>query len=84
MDTFPTLLTNLSYTSSATGTVSGQTPSGTGHIDDTVSMAVGSQLVYSVTATVSDTASGTISNTATVIVPDDTTDLQSVGQPGHG
>jgi uncharacterized repeat protein (TIGR01451 family) len=71
-DSFDTTrLSSISYTSAATGTVSGNT-SGTGDISDTVDMAAGSSVVYTVTAIVLPDAAGNLVNTATVDHPDDT------------
>jgi len=69
VDNFSTSLTNITYTSSPTGTVSGHTTSGAGNINDTVSMNSGSTLTYTVRATVAAAATGTITNTATVTAP---------------
>ncbi|MCA9213673.1 MAG: DUF11 domain-containing protein [Planctomycetales bacterium] len=65
-DDFPAALTNVSYTSTTSGTVSGQTASGSGNINDVVSLTSGSSITYTATATVAASASGTIVNTATV------------------
>ena len=73
-DVFPVQLTNVSYTSTTVGTVSGNTAVGTGNIDDTVVMGVNSEITYIVTTTVSGSAAGIISNAATVVPPDGTTD----------
>lgn len=51
-DSFPAILTAVTYTSTTTGTVSGNTAAGAGHIVDTVDMAVGSTITYTVTGTV--------------------------------
>jgi uncharacterized repeat protein (TIGR01451 family) len=68
-DTFPTELQGVSFTSSVTGVVSGNSPSGNGNLQDTVSMEAGSTITYLVTGTVSSGATGTISNTANVAAP---------------
>ncbi len=65
-DVFPASLTDVSYTSTTTGTVSGNTASGSGNINDVVNLANGSSITYTATATVSSTATGSIENTATV------------------
>jgi large repetitive protein len=72
-DIFPPELLSPSYVSIASGGATGNT-SGSGNINDTVNMPVGSQILYIVSATVSPTASGTLSNTATVSPPPGTTD----------
>lgn len=69
IDNFPLSLTNVRFTSSPTGTVTGQTPTGTGNINDTINITSGSALTYTVQATVASTATGTIENTATVTAP---------------
>ena|GEM_PF-1846826 len=69
VDTFSTNLLNATYTSVTTGTVSGNTASGSGNIDDTVSMTAGSTITYTVTGTVRPGATGILSNTATVSPP---------------
>ncbi|MEZ6118806.1 MAG: SdrD B-like domain-containing protein [Pirellulaceae bacterium] len=69
VDAFPNQLTNISFTSSQSGGASGHTTSGTGDINDTVNLPVGSSITYVVTGTVIDSASGTIRNTATVTAP---------------
>ncbi|MEZ6115191.1 MAG: SdrD B-like domain-containing protein [Pirellulaceae bacterium] len=76
-DTFPATLTNVSFTSSVTGTASGNTSSGTGNISDTVTMAPGSEIRYTVTATVVSSATGTLVNTATVTAPNGVTETNS-------
>ena len=68
-DTFPTTIENVTYTSTTTGTVSGNTASGSGDINDTVDMTAGSTITYTVTGTVADDATGTITNTANVAAP---------------
>ena len=73
-DLFPAELTNVSYTSTTTGNASGNTPAGTGNVNDTVNMDVGASIVYTVTATVSPAARGVLTNTATVSLPDGVTD----------
>ena len=76
-DTFPSDLTNVSYSSTTTGVVSGNTASGTGNINDTVDLQVGATITYIVNATVLSTASGTIENTATVTAPAGSTDTNT-------
>ena len=56
----------VSFTSSGSTGVSGNTASAAGNIDDTVTLPAGATLTYLVTATVSGSASGTLQNTATV------------------
>ena len=74
-DIFPSELMELSYSSTAfdgaTGNTSGPT---SGNIHDTVNMPVGSSIVYTVTATVDPNATGTFSNSASVLPPSDVDD----------
>ena len=65
-DTFPSELTGATYTASQTGGASGFTAIGSGDINDTVNMPAGSQITYTVQATIVAAATGTLSNTATV------------------
>lgn len=51
------------------GTVSGNTPKGTGSLQETVDLSVGAVLEYTLIARVDPAAVGEISNTATVSVP---------------
>ena len=51
-DTFPSTLTNISWTSVASGGASANQLSGTGNINDTVNLIAGSSITYTVTATV--------------------------------
>lgn len=74
VDTYPDILTNATFTATATGGASGFTASGSGNIADTVQMPVGSTITYLVTGTVSLQATGNLVNTATVVVPTSATD----------
>jgi uncharacterized repeat protein (TIGR01451 family) len=56
-----------SYTATATGGATGFTASGTGSINDTVDLVAGSTVTYTVTAVIKPAATGTLSNTVTVI-----------------
>ena len=69
-DNFPATLEDIEYISTSTGTVSGNTTSGTDDITDTVDMTVGSTIVYTVNATILSAATGTLENTATVQPPE--------------
>ncbi|MFL6109749.1 MAG: hypothetical protein ACJ786_00125 [Catenulispora sp.] len=68
-DAFPSTLTNVAYTATQTGGATGFTSSGTGAINDTVTMGAGSTITYSATGTIAPSATGTLSNTATVTAP---------------
>jgi uncharacterized repeat protein (TIGR01451 family) len=61
--------TSDSYTSSTTGGASGNTASGMGDINDTVTMPAGSTITYIVTANINPSSQGTLSNTATITPP---------------
>jgi len=74
VDMLPDTLTNATFTATATGGASGFTASGSGNIQDTVSMPVGSTVTYLLQATVRLSATGTLSNTATVAPSDGVTD----------
>src|SRR2546423_1233623 len=68
-DAFPTVFTNVSYTAIQLGGASGFSASGAGNINDTVVMPSGSKITYMVKGKVNSSATGTISNTATVTPP---------------
>jgi uncharacterized repeat protein (TIGR01451 family) len=57
------------WTATATGGASGFTPSGSGSIDDIVTIPSGGSVTYTVTAAISSSASGTLSNTVTLTPP---------------
>lgn len=72
-DTFPATLTGITWTCSASpGSIC--TAFGAGNILDTVTVAAGGSLTYTVTATVAPGATGLLSNTATVAAPMGTTE----------
>lgn len=77
-DLFPATFTGVTYTATATGGATGFVASGSGNINHTVDMPVGSSITYTVTGTISAAASGTLVNTATVSTP------QSVIDPTPG
>src|SRR2546423_323204 len=68
-DSFPSIFTDVTFTATAQGGASGFTASGTGNINDTVTMPNGSQITYKATGTISASAHGSITDTATVTVP---------------
>jgi uncharacterized repeat protein (TIGR01451 family) len=74
MDTFPAIFTGVTWTATATGGATGFTASGSGNINDTATMPVGSTITYMATGTISPGATGTLSNTATVTPPASVTD----------
>jgi uncharacterized repeat protein (TIGR01451 family) len=73
-DNFPAMFTGVTFTATQTGGASGFTTSGTGNINDTVTMPAGSVITYSATGTVSPSATGTLSDTVTVTAPIEVTD----------
>src|SRR5437763_16161423 len=68
-DAFPTIFTNVSYTATQLGGASGFSASGAGNINDTVVMPSGSKITYKAKGKVNPSATGTISNTASVTPP---------------
>ena len=65
-DTFPGDLSDVTYTSVTTGTVSGNTASGSGNISDTVDMSNGATITYTAIGTIASSATGSLANVATV------------------
>src|SRR5436305_2039005 len=64
------VFTDVSFTATQTGGASGFTASGSGNINDTVTMPAGSVITYIATGTIDPSApSGTLSDTATVTAP---------------
>ena len=77
VDQFPSELTNVTFTSAVTGTVTGNTASGNGNIFDIVSMRANSSITYTVTGQLSDSAIGQLTNTATVTAPSTVTETDT-------
>jgi hypothetical protein len=75
-DSFPSDLSNVSWTSAASGGASENDASGNGNINDTVNMPSGSSIVYTVSATV-NTTNSQVSNTASVAAPSGVTESNS-------
>ena len=73
-DNFPAMFNGVSFTATQTGGASGFTASGTGNINDRVTMPVGSTVTYTATGTISPLATGTLSDTVTVTAPAGVTD----------
>ena len=73
-DNFPAIFTGVTFTATQTGGASGFTTSGTGNINDTVTMPAGSVITYSATGTISSSATGPLSDTVTVTAPIGVTD----------
>ena len=72
-DTFPASTTNITWICAPTGSAS-CTANGTGNINDTINLAVGSSVTYTVDVDILSSASGDLINTATVTVPVGVTD----------
>jgi len=73
-DTFPSTFTGVTYTATQSGGASGFSASGSGNINNTVTMPVGSKITYKATGTISASATDSISDTATVTAPSSVTD----------
>ncbi len=83
-DTLPAILTNVTWTCTAsTGSSCGVT-SGSGNIDTTVNLKNGGTATYTVKATISPTATGTLQNTAIVLRPNDVNDPTDSNRTGAG
>ena len=68
VDTFPAACTSVAWT--CTGAGGGTcTASGVGNLNDTVNLPVGGSVTYSATCAISATATGSLTNTATVAPP---------------
>ncbi len=74
IDSFPDIFTGVTFTATQSGGASGFTASGTGNINDTVALPVGSKIIYKAIGWISSSATGTLSNTATVTVPSGVSD----------
>jgi uncharacterized repeat protein (TIGR01451 family) len=73
-DTFPSIFTGVTYTATETGGAYGFTGTGTGNINNTVTMPSGSSITYTATGKLNAAATGTVSDTASVTVPSGITD----------
>lgn len=65
-DIFPAGFSGVTFTASQTGGASGFAATGSGNITDVVNIPVGSSITYKVSCTISSSASGTLSNIASV------------------
>ena len=84
-DSFPATFTGVTFTATQTGGASGFTATGSGNIQDTVTMPAGSKVTYKATGTISASATRSISNTATVTSSDRVPDPNRKQQRhGHG
>jgi uncharacterized repeat protein (TIGR01451 family) len=70
------------WTGTGSGGATGYTSSGSGSIDDIVTVPPGGSVTYTVTAVIRSTASGTLSNTATLTPPPNFTDTNPVAGSG--
>ena len=68
-DNFPATFAGVTFTATQTGGASGFSASGSGNINDTVTMPAGSKIIYKASGTISASATGSLSNTATVTSP---------------
>src|SRR6266566_3639727 len=73
-DIFPAIFTRVTFTATQNGGASGFEATGTGNINDTVTMPAGSVITYKASGKVSSSATGTLSNTATVTTSSDVPD----------
>jgi len=73
-DSFPSTFTGVTFTAIQSGGASGFSASGSGNINNTVTMPAGSKITYKATGTVSAPAVNSISNTATITAPSGVTD----------
>jgi uncharacterized repeat protein (TIGR01451 family) len=73
-DTLPAEITGATWTCLGAGGGT-CTPSGSGHINDTVNLPAGGSVTYTLAGTISPSLIGTLGNTATVAPPVDVTDL---------
>jgi uncharacterized repeat protein (TIGR01451 family) len=73
-DTFPAALTGMTWTCTASAGSSCGAASGSGNINQTVNLLVGGRITFVATGTLDISASGTLSNTASVAPPAGITD----------
>jgi len=73
-DNFPASFTGVTFTATQRGGASGFTGSGSGNINDIVTMPSGAKITYKAKGKISSSATGTLSDTAIVTVPSGVTD----------
>ena len=73
-DSFPSTFTGVTYTATQTGGASGFSATGSGNIHHSVVMPSGSKIIYKATGTITASATGSISDTATITAPSGVTD----------
>src|SRR5438094_185520 len=76
-DIFPAIFTRVTFTATQSGGALGFEATGTGNINDTVTMPAGSVITYKASGKVSSSATGTLSNTATVTASPDVPDANT-------
>jgi fibronectin-binding autotransporter adhesin len=74
-DTLPAALLTPTFTSSATGGATGNTASGAGNLNETLTLPAGSSVTYLVSGMIDQAATGTLDNTVTVTAPPTAPDL---------
>ena len=73
-DSISSAFTGVTYTATQSGGAFGFNASGSGNINNTMTMPAGSKITYKATGTMSASATGSISNTAAVTTPSRVTD----------
>lgn len=71
IDNFPVAITGATWTSVATGGATGNSASGSGNINETLTLPSGASVTYTVIANISPLTTGTLVNTATVLQKND-------------
>ena len=74
-DILPAAIASANFSAVGSGGASGFTASGSGSINDTVNLPVGSTITYTLVASISGSASGNLVNTATVTAPSGVTEI---------
>ena len=77
VDNFPAIFAAVTFTATGTNGASGFTASGTGNINDTLTLPASSSVTYKATGKLNSSASGTLSNTAAVTPPNGANDPNS-------
>ena len=70
----PSIFTGVTYPTTQSGGATGFAASGSGKINNTVTMPPASKITYKATGTISASATGSISDTATATAPSRVTD----------
>ena len=81
-DVIPSALSNAGWNCVASAGATCGSAFGTGDIIDTVSLAVGATVTYTLTADINPTATGSLTNTASIAVPSGTVDPVSANNSG--